>query len=239
VACFPETDVSNQPIVLVVDDEFAIRRLLRVALEPASYRVLDARSSAEAMATIAAGDPTVILLDLGLPDRDGLELIPLLRERSRAAILIISGRDTTEEKVSALDLGASDYVTKPFDTDELLARVRAAIRRRRKNYNGEAVSSFGDLAIDLQGHIVWKRGKEVYLTPNEFAAIVELTRFPGRVIVQQHLLRTIWANDYDRHVEYLRVLIRNLRHKIEDDPSRPALLINEFGIGYRLISSSS
>lgn len=226
--------MSHEPLILVVDDELSIRRLLRAALERVSFRVRDARSGSEALAIAEAEDPRVILLDLGLPDRDGLELIPLLRKRCRAAILIVSARDATEEKVSALDLGATDYVTKPFDTDELLARVRAAIRHRIEDDGGRTSVEIGSLTIDLLGHSVTKAGREVHLTPKEFAALSELARFPGRVITHQQLLRTIWPNDYKQHIEYLRVLIRNVRQKIEDDPSRPASLVNELGVGYRL-----
>ena len=226
--------MSNEPLILVVDDELSIRRLLRAALERASFRVRDAQSGSEALAIAATEDPRVILLDLGLPDRDGLELIPVLRKQCRAAILIVSARDATEEKVSALDLGATDYVTKPFDTEELLARVRAAIRHRIEDDGGQTSAKIGTMTIDLLGHSVSKDGREVHLTPKEFAALAELARFPGRVITHQQLLRTIWPNDYERHIEYLRVLIRNVRQKIEDDPSRPAFLVNELGVGYRL-----
>jgi two-component system, OmpR family, KDP operon response regulator KdpE len=226
--------VSNEPLILIVDDELSIRRLLRAALERASFRVRDACSGSDALAIATAEDPRVILLDLGLPDRDGLELIPVLRKQSRAAILIVSARDATEEKVSALDLGAVDYVTKPFDTEELLARVRAAIRHRIEDDGGQTAVKAGSLTIDLLAHTVTKNEREVHLTPKEFAALAELARFPGRVITHQQLLRTIWPNEYERHIEYLRVLIRNVRQKIEDDPSRPTSLVNELGVGYRL-----
>jgi two-component system, OmpR family, KDP operon response regulator KdpE len=229
--------VSNQPLILVVDDEISIRRLMRAALERASYRVIEAQTGAEALKAATDEDPRVILLDLGLPDRDGLELIPLLRKQCQATILIVSARDATEEKVAALDLGAADYVTKPFDTEELLARVRATLRHRIENDGGQTSIAIGDLNVDLLNHAVTRAGVEIHLTPKEFVAVAELARFPGRVITHQQLLRTVWPKDYDRHVEYLRVLIRNIRQKIEQDPARPELLMNELGIGYRLKGS--
>ena len=230
--------MSNEPIILIVDDESAIRRLLRVTLERASYRVKEAATGREALDRVAFDTPALVLLDLGLPDRDGLELIPLIRKQSRAAIVIVSARDATDEKVAALDLGAADYVTKPFDTEELLARVRAALRNRLIADGGQSVVTAGSLRIDLADHRVVRNGMEVHLTPKEFIALAELARFPGRVVTHQQLLRTIWANDYERHVEYLRVLIRSLRQKVEPDPARPSLIVNELGIGYRLLNTA-
>ncbi|HEY0270435.1 MAG TPA: response regulator transcription factor [Sphingomonas sp.] len=231
--------MTSQPTVLIVDDEMPIRRLLRAALDRASYRVIEARTGAEALRLLAAESPDVVLLDLGLPDRDGLELIPLMLRQGRANILIVSAREATGEKVAALDLGAADYVTKPFDTEELLARVRAALRHRLTSDGGQASVTAGPLVIDLAERRITRDGAEVHLTPKEFVAIAELARFPGRVITHQHLLRAIWPNDHERYVEYLRVLVRNLRRKIEDDPARPALIVNELGIGYRLMGSAA
>ncbi len=226
--------MTGKPVVLVVDDEAPIRRLLRLALERGSYHVLEADTGKAAMAMIVAEDPAIVLLDLGLPDLDGLELIPLIRKKSHATILVVSARDATDEKVTALDLGAADYVTKPFDTQELLARVRAALRHRLIADGGQSALTIDGLTIDLLDRRVSRDGVEVHLTPKEFAAVTELARFPGRVITHQQLLRAIWSNDYERHVEYLRVLIRSLRQKVEIDPARPALIVNELGIGYRL-----
>ncbi len=231
--------MSNEPVVLIVDDESSIRRLLRAALERGSYRVKEAGTGREAIEMVATVDPAIVLLDLGLPDRDGLELIPLIRKQSQASILIVSARDATAEKVAALDLGAADYVTKPFDTDEVLARVRAAMRARLTSDGGQVAVSVGPLHIDLMAHRVLRDGLDIHLTPKEFTAIAELARFPGRVITHQQLLRSIWANDYERHVEYLRVLIRGLRQKIEPDPARPTLIVNELGIGYRLMDPTA
>jgi len=223
--------------VLVVDDEPAIRRLLRAALERSGHQVHEAADAASALASLSAERPQVVLLDLGLPDRDGLELIPLIRARSDATILIVSARDATDEKVAALDLGAADYVTKPFDTDELLARVRAALRHRLTMQGGaQQVRSHG-IAIDLLARRVTRDGVDVHLTPKEYQLLSELARFPGRVITHAHLLRTVWPNETDGEVGYLRVVVRNLRGKLENDPATPIIIVNELGVGYRLMGS--
>ena len=227
--------MTNDPVILVVDDEISIRRLLRAALERASYRVKEASNGREALEKVVLEDPSLVLLDLGLPDRDGLELIPLIRKQSQATIVIVSARDATDEKVAALDLGAADYVTKPFDTDELLARVRATLRNRLVNDGGQLAVTAGSLNIDLVARRVTRDGVDIHLSPKEFTAVAELARFPGRVITHQQLLRSIWSNDYERHVEYLRVLIRSVRQKVEPDPARPSHIVNELGIGYRLM----
>jgi len=231
--------MSNQATILIVDDELQIRRLLRGTLERAGYGVVEADSARAALAAIALSDPTAILLDLGLPDRDGMELIPVIAKQSRAAVLIVSARDATDEKVTALDLGATDYVTKPFDTEELLARVRAAIRNRITSEGGRVIITAGNVTIDLLNRRVEKGGVEIRLTPKEFGILTELARFPGRVITHQQLLGSVWAHDYEHHVEYLRVVIRNIRQKLEDDPARPLLIVNELGVGYRLISDET
>jgi two-component system KDP operon response regulator KdpE len=228
--------MSNRATVLVIDDEPAIRRLLRGTLERAGYNVAEAGNARDALAAVGEADPSAILLDLGLPDRDGMELIPLLGKRSSAAVLVVSARDATDEKVAALDLGATDYVTKPFDTEELLARVRAAIRNRITSEGGRTKVVAGDVTIDLLDRHILKGGEEVHLTPKEFGIVAALARFPGRVITHQHLLSSVWPNDYDRHIEYLRVVIRNIRGKLETDPAQPRIIVNELGVGYRLMS---
>ncbi|MGI4879884.1 MAG: response regulator [Janthinobacterium lividum] len=223
------------PRVLIVDDERQIRRLLRTTLERAGHLVAEAESAAEALRVVVAERPALVLLDLGLPDRDGLELIPLLRAKSKAAILVVSAREDTDQKVAALDLGADDYVTKPFDTEELLARVRTTLRRQSRNDAGEEKVVAGALAIDLVDHRVVRAGVDVHLTQKEFAVLAELARHPGRVVTHAALLRTVWGPAFLDNVEYLRVVMRNLRQKLEDEPARPALLVNELGVGYRLM----
>ena len=219
--------------ILVVDDEPQIRRLLGGTLARAGYRVTEAASGRQAIEALEA-QPDVILLDLGLPDRDGLELIPAIRKHSKAAILIVSARDATEEKVTALDLGAVDYVTKPFDTEELLARVRAALRGRIGAEGGRPSVTAGGITFDLLNRRVMRGDEEIHLTPKEFAVIAELARFPGRVITHQQLLGAVWSHDYERHIEYLRVVIRNIRQKLEADPAQPRYLLTDQGVGYRL-----
>lgn len=220
--------------VLIVDDEPPIRRLIQTALARADYATSEAADARGAMAMLASETPDIVLLDLGLPDRDGLELVPLIKRQSDATLIVVSAREATDEKVAALDLGADDYLTKPFDTDELLARVRVALRNRVSRDGGAAAIQVGDVTIDLLAHIVTRRGEEVHLTPKEFAVLAQLARFPGRVITHRQIMAQVWPNEVEHHVEYLRVLVRGLRQKLENDPQRPVLIANELGIGYRL-----
>jgi len=229
--------MTTAATVLIVDDEPPIRRLLHGTLTRAGYRVAEAANGRQALEALGEAQPDVVLLDLGLPDRDGLELIPAIRKQSKAAILIVSARDATEQKVTALDLGAVDYVTKPFDTEELLARVRAALRGRLGADGGKTSITAGGVTFDLLDRRVMRGEEEIHLTPKEFAVIAELARFPGRVITHQQLLNAVWAHDYERHIEYLRVVIRNLRQKLEADPARPEIVVNELGVGYRLMGA--
>lgn len=218
--------------VLIVDDEMPIRRLVRGALERNGFSCDEAASASEALAMAGRVGRELVLLDLGLPDRDGIELIPLLKAMDRA-VLVLTARDATAEKVAALDLGADDYVTKPFDTHELLARVRVAMRHRTgATIDGKLKA--GTIAIDRAAHRVTKGDREVHLTPKEFALLFELARHAGKVLTHRHLLQAVWGEAHVGDIEYLRVTMRGLRQKMEDDPSRPSLLINEPGIGYRL-----
>lgn len=226
--------MSQPHKILVVDDEPQIRRLLRTTLARAGYDVVEAEDARQAMDSLRRDKPDVVLLDLGLPDRDGLELVPLIKQRSAATLLVVSAREATEQKVTALDLGADDYVTKPFDTDELLARVRTGLRRQLRSEAAAQVVRAGDLEIDLLNRQVRRGGAEVHLTPKEYGFLAELAKHPGRVITHPHLLRTVWGSSLEHHVEYVRVVVRNLRQKIEDDPARPRLVVNELGVGYRL-----
>ncbi|CAN5501760.1 response regulator transcription factor [soil metagenome] len=219
--------------ILVVDDEPAIRTLVARALTRGGYRVREAADAREALAAIAVRAPELVLLDLGLPDRDGLEMIPAIHAQG-IAILVLTARDDSAEKVSALDLGADDYVTKPFDTDELLARVRTSLRHRRVAAGEQRRIVIGDRVIDLDRRTVQRGGAEVHLTPKEFALLAMLARHPGRVITHRALLREIWGEAHVDDVEYLRVAVRALRLKIETDPANPSLIRNEPGVGYRL-----
>ena len=219
------------PPILIVDDEPAIRRLVRGALARAGHDSAEAATAAEALTLARRPGCVLVLLDLGLPDRDGLELVPLLKALDRA-VIVLTARDDTDEKVAALDLGADDYVTKPFDTAELLARVRVALRHH--GGSAPAATRFGAVSFDAAARRVARDGEDVHLTPKEYALFCELARHPGRVVTHRQLLANIWGEAHLTDVEYLRVTMRGLRAKLEGDPASPALLINEPGIGYRL-----
>lgn len=226
----------TQQRILVVDDELHIRRLLGNTLARAGYAVLEAASAREALRIADAETPDAALLDLGLPDRDGLELVPLLKKRGRMAVIIISARDATDDKVAALDLGADDYVTKPFDTEELLARLRASLRHRVNEQGAAAVITAGTLRIDLANRDISRDGTPIKLTRKEFDVLSQLAMAPGRVVTHQRILAAAWPTDQEGHVEYLRIVVRNLRQKIELDPASPRLIINELGVGYRFMA---
>lgn len=225
--------MNQQPKILIVDDEPAIRRLLGASLARAAYRVVEAGSAREALAALQIDKPEAVLLDLGLPDRDGIELVPLVKAAG-AALLIVSARDATEEKVTALDLGADDYVTKPFDTEEVLARVRTALRHRLSAEVATPVLRLAEIEIDLATRRICKGGEEVHLTPKEFGLLAELAKHPGRVVTHAQLLRNVWGPGHERDVEYLRVAVRGVRKKLEGQ-TLSSLIRNEPGIGYRLV----
>jgi len=227
--------MSNQAKILVVDDEPAIRRLLSAGLTRVGYRVVEAGSARDALTAVQIDKPEAVLLDLGLPDRDGLELVPLLKAAG-ASVLVVSARDATEQKVTALDLGADDYVTKPFDTEEVLARIRTALRHRLSAEAEMPVVRIGAIEIDLGARLVRKAGEEVHLTPKEFGFLAELAKHPGKVVTHSQLLRTVWGPGHERDVEYLRVAARGVRRKLEDDPAMPSAIRNEPGVGYRLMA---
>jgi two-component system KDP operon response regulator KdpE len=220
--------------ILIVDDELAIRRLLRNTLERAGYAVAEAMNGREALAQATAHEPDAILLDLGLPDRDGLTLIPLLRKQADGVILVVSARDATEEKVAALDLGADDYVTKPFDTEELLARLRVALRHRGHAGATSRILRKGDLAIDLDRRVVCRGDQELHLTRKEHDVLAVLARHVGRVVTHERIIAAAWSGEEDPRVEYLRIVIRNLRQKLEAPGPVGSLIANELGVGYRL-----
>ena len=219
--------------ILIVDDEAAIRRLVRGAVERAGLSAEEAATASEALTAARRPGCELVLLDLGLPDRDGIELVPLLKAMERA-VIVLTARDATSEKVAALDLGADDYVVKPFDTEELLARVRGALRRRTAVPAGMERLRAGLVEIDLASHQVWREGEPVKLTRKEFALLAELSRHGGKLLTHAHLLRTVWGEGHLDDVEYLRVAVRALRLKLEANPAAPAFILNEPGIGYRL-----
>ena len=220
--------------ILVVDDELQIRRLLCAALTRSGYEPIEAATAQDAERINERHHPQVALVDLGLADRDGLELVELLSRQGNCAVIVVSARDATAEKVAALDLGAVDYLTKPFDTDELLARVRAALRKSRPSAQHEEPLCFSDVEVDLSARLVRKAGIEVHLTPKEYALLAALGAYPGRVITHAQLLKSIWGPAHVEDIEYLRVTARALRLKLEPVPSSPRRIRNEPGVGYRL-----
>ncbi|KTT74657.1 response regulator transcription factor [Sphingomonas endophytica] len=220
--------------ILVVDDDAAIRRLLRNTLLRADHAVVEAPDAKAALQQAGAERPDAILLDLGLPDRDGLSIIPLLRKQGDAAILVVSARDAVDEKVAALDLGADDFVTKPFDTDELLARLRVALRHRGRADQEPAIIRRGDLTIDLARPMIRRGAEEIHLTRKEREVLGVLARHLGRVVTHQRLLTACWGGDEEPRIEYLRIVIRNLRQKLESPGPVGSVIANELGVGYRL-----
>jgi len=220
--------------IMVIEDDPAIRRLLRVTLERAGHAVAEAATAREGLSLLAIEKPQVVLLDLGLPDRDGLELVQLIKSQAQATLIVVSARESTSEKVAALDLGADDYLTKPFDTEELLARVRAGLRHRLDSQGAEHRVEAGDVLIDLDKRRVTRAGEEVHLAPKEYGVLALLAQRPDRVLSHAQILRDVWGPAQADRVEYLRIVVRALRQKLEADPARPALIVNELGVGYRL-----
>jgi two-component system, OmpR family, KDP operon response regulator KdpE len=220
--------------VLIVDDEPQIRRFLRASLSAHGYRVVEASCGREAIALTTTERPELLLLDLGLPDMDGLEVIRRLREWSTVPIIVISVRGQEAEKIAALDGGADDYVTKPFGMGELLARLRAALRHRLQAEVGEPLFRCGGLSVDLLRRIVSVDGREVKLTPKEYDLLRTLVTHAGKVVTHQYLLREVWGPGSLYETHYLRVYIGQLRQKIEPDPAQPRYILTEPGVGYRL-----
>jgi two-component system KDP operon response regulator KdpE len=225
---------ENAPIILVVDDEVQIRRFLRAGLELGGFVVQDAEIGAEALRLATLKPPDLMILDLGLPDLDGAEILERLRGWSNVPVIVLSVRASEEEKVRLLELGADDYVVKPFGMAELLARVHAALRRQVRATTGEPVVKFGPLTIDLAARLVTVRNARVALTPKEYRLLQTLAQHSGNVVTHQHLLKEVWGSPHVRDTHYLRIFVRKLRQKIETDPTRPRILLTELGVGYRL-----
>jgi two-component system KDP operon response regulator KdpE len=225
------------PIVLVIDDELQIRRLLRVTLEGNGYRVFEAATGKEGLIEAAQRRPDAIIIDLGLPDMDGVEVIKRLREWSQAPLLVLSVREGEDDKVSALDNGADDFVIKPFSTAELLARLRV-VRRRATPLEENAVFHAGRLEVDMSSRQVLVQGKEIKMTPTEYSLLRLLVRNAGKVVTHRQILKEVWGPNYGEQTHYLRVYIGRLREKLEEDPTRPEVLVTEPGVGYRLLPAS-
>jgi two-component system KDP operon response regulator KdpE len=225
-----------RPLVLVVEDEPQMRRFIRATLTSHGYRLLEATTSTEALRLASSDNPELLLLDLGLPDGDGIELTRRIREWSQVPVIVISARGREDDKVTALDAGADDYLTKPFGVKELLARMRVALRHAKVTATEADVRvlSFGALRIDLVRRDVTLEGKEVHLTPIEYKLLVLLAQNAGKVLTHQQILREVWGPAYSNQAHYVRVHMAELRKKIEATPARPKLLVTEPGVGYRL-----
>lgn len=227
--------VSMKTPVLLVEDEAPIRRFLRASLPLHDYALIEATTASEGLHLAAAQRPAVVILDLGLPDLDGLELVRELRGWSEVPIVVLSAREQEADKVAALDAGADDYLTKPFGLGELLARLRVALRHADRRIAPEAASSvFGDLVVDLAARRVTAQGAEVHLTPTEYRLLVILVRHAGKVVTHRQLLRELSGDEHEDAHHVLRVHMSQLRRKIEPDPARPMHLLTEPGVGYRL-----
>jgi len=229
--------MSTQPLILVIDDEQQILRAMRTILGQQSYRVITAASGEEGLALAAASMPDVIVLDLGLPDMDGAEVCQRLRQWCQTPIIILSVRDGDMDKVSALDQGADDYLTKPFSVDELLARVRVALRHGSRARGAKsAVVQSGKVVIDLANHTVTREGKDVKLSATEYRLLAYLASNFGRVLTHQAILTHVWGYAEANQMEYLRVYILQLRKKLEENPREPKIILTESGVGYRFIA---
>jgi two-component system, OmpR family, KDP operon response regulator KdpE len=225
--------MSDGPVVLVIDDEIQIQRLLDLTLKSNGYKVLTANTAEEGVRRAEMDRPELTILDLGLPDMDGLEVLKRIRQWSTMPVLIVSVRDSESDIVSCLDAGADDYLLKPFRTGELLARVRTALRHRPGQPVGDSFESHG-LSVDLAAHTVKKSGNAVKLTATEFALLALLIRYSGKVLTHKFILEQVWGPAHADETQYTRVYVGQLRKKIEDDPANPKIILTESGIGYRL-----
>lgn len=219
--------------IVIIDDEPQIRKVLTIALESAGFKVVEAETGNEGIVQAATTHPQLVILDLGLPDRDGLGVIKELRAWSDIPVIILSVRNSEEDIVKALDLGADDYLTKPFNTSELLARIRANIRRTQQNTEG-GIFTNGNLSIDFSSRVVKKENKEVDLTNTEYLLLTFLAKNLGKVLTHNYLLKQIWGPSFVENTQYLRVFISQLRKKVEDDYSKPEIIVTESGVGYRM-----
>jgi len=222
----------NEGTILIIDDEVQIRRLLEITLSANGYKISEASTGKEGLSLAATMHPVLIILDLGLPDSDGLEVLKKLREWYQKPIIILSVRNSEDDIIKALDNGANDYLTKPFRTGELLARIRVAIRQSQVLSDVPSLT-FGSLTIDLANHMARKNNEIIKLTTTEFSLLALLAKNEGRVLTHQYILKEVWGMGYVEQTQYLRVFIAQLRKKVEDDPAKPKLLNTESGIGYR------
>lgn len=229
------TETAPQISVMVIDDEPQIQRLLTIMLESQGYRVTAANSGKEGLAATAQRRHDMIILDLGLPDISGLSVLKQIREWTQTPVIILTVQDAEAEKIEALDSGADDYVTKPFNSGELLARLRAALRRADKGKIEEPVLQFGNLTINLAARRVTRQGEAVKLTATEYALLKLFVQHAGKVLTHRHLLREVWGPDQENETQYLRVYVQRLREKLEADPESPVFFLTEPGVGYRFM----
>jgi two-component system, OmpR family, KDP operon response regulator KdpE len=224
------------PVVVLIEDELQIRRFLRATLTGQGYRLFEATTGADGLIEVASRQPDVVIVDLGLPDMDGLDVIRRMREWTAVPVIVLSARGQERDKVTALDAGADDYVSKPFGAGELLARIRVALRHTAgASHEGEeATFKVGDLEVDQLRRHVTLRGAEIKLTPIEYKLLTTLVRHAGKVVTHQQLLREVWGPSHDDQAHYVRVYMAHLRHKLEAEPARPRYLLTEPGVGYRL-----
>ena len=229
-------DSKSKGMILLIEDEPQMLRLLRIILQSQGYGLVESPTGQEGLMQAATRAPDVVLLDLGLPDIDGLEVTRRLREWSDVPIIVISAREQEQDKIKALDAGADDYLTKPFGAGELMARIRVAMRRKALREAGqhESIFTLGNLRVDLARRQVFLNEKEVHLTPIEYKLLTVLIKNAGKVLTHRQLLKEVWGPPYLTETQYLRVYMAQLRHKLEADPARPSFLINELGVGYRL-----
>jgi two-component system, OmpR family, KDP operon response regulator KdpE len=222
------------PLVLVIEDDAQMRRFLRASLNSNGYQVVEAEAGEAGVVQATARNPELVLLDLGLPDLDGLVVTQRLRQWANTPIIVISARGKEQDKIEALDAGADDYLTKPFGVGELLARIRVALRNAARGDSGASEFAVGDLKVDLGRRQVLLSDKEVHLTPIEYKLLAALVKHAGRVVTHRQLLREVWGPNSSDQTQYLRVYMGHLRHKLEANPSRPRYLTTEAGVGYRL-----
>ena len=227
---------SNKPVILVIEDDPPIRRFLKASLTTQGFDLMEAGTAESGLALAASSAPDIILLDLGLPDKDGLEVIHQIREWSAVPIIILSARGQEKDKITGLDAGADDYLTKPFSVGELLARIRVMLRRSHpaENENPETPFLLGDIRVDFLRRQVFRGEEEIHLTPIEYKLLATLIRYQGKVVTHRQLLKEVWGPSHSEQNHYLRIFILQLRRKIEKDSNRPTYLITEPGIGYRL-----
>jgi two-component system KDP operon response regulator KdpE len=228
---------TPQTTLVVIEDDPQIRRFLRTGLSAEPFRIFEAETGKDGLVEAATRKPDLVILDLGLPDIDGVDVVAQLREWYTRPIIILSARSNEQEKIKALDAGADDYLTKPFGIGELMARIRVALRRALRDESpGETVFGFGQVKVDLGARRVFRAGAEVHLTPNEYRLLTTLIKHAGKVCTHRQLLSEVWGPSRVEHGHYLRIYMAQLRHKLEDDPTHPRFLRTEVGVGYRLLA---